>query len=172
MHACVRNARDVRCGIEEGREPRTIPMGEGRRRVSAGSAASPCRAQPHSARCESRACGNKQFVTSRGSKPATAYALSRILSPFLSLRLRLLFSRDPASLARLPPFSLSISLSLSLGRPVRFPSFLILRPPLAASRASFTHDVTPPPSRRSDVTINSRRITLFSTRYLPHAHDR
>lgn len=156
--------RDAQYRIEEGRESahdtdrRRSAPGVGR----VGSIAVP-RAQPHSARCESRACGNKQFVTSRGSKPATAYALSRILPPFLSLRLRLLFSCDSTSLTRLP----------RLPRSVRFLPFSSFDRPSRRPRA-FTHDVTPPPSPRSDVTINSRRITLFSTlpQSTPHTQDR
>lgn len=76
--------------------------------------------QPHSVRCESRACGNKQFVTSRGSKPATAYARAHSLAVFVS-----------CSLFLLAPFSL-----LTRSSTIRFLPFSPYSGRLARSRTT------------------------------------
>lgn len=71
--------------------------------------------QPHSIRCESRACGNKQFVTSRGSKSTCngirSRAFSRCFSPTVFVSCFLfpslsLFLLTRSSTIRFLPFSL------------------------------------------------------------------
>lgn len=141
-------------------------MGEGRRRGGG--------EQPHPAGCESRACGNKQFVTWRESRAATAYALLLIL-------LRVFVPSRSRSLSLFHFLSLSLSLSVCVSTPAATLTltvylFLLVRSlPVSqltgdrrggeAAPGSFTHDVTPPPPpslrSASDVTINSGASRCF-----------
>lgn len=118
VHGLVRRRRCVTRriplgGQEAERAERAIPnMNEDRRRR---------RGKPHSVRCESRACGNKQFVTSRGAKlvqRSLAHSLSLFVSRYVSPIVFVSRSLRLFSLSLAPSISF-LSHPLPLGTPAR-----------------------------------------------------